>query len=199
MTSPCGPSGNGFRDEGSGIGQSRRAFACSGSSRHGNGSGPALSCDGDPLIGPGRALDRAGQDQVPQVALKRREVQRAQLAAHPCEGAAKIGRVIDQIGHDTAGRRAIEPALCLGPPAPALAQNGFLGLGRGTIGRIGFGQRELERPLGIALEPGMPDELTGIADRPESLVVKIIRQPVRLERRDQIECAPASWRRRGRG
>ena len=47
-----GPSGSAFRDEGSGIGQSRSALACSGSSPRGNGNGPALSCDNDPLLGP---------------------------------------------------------------------------------------------------------------------------------------------------
>ena len=60
-----------------------------------------------------------------------------------------------------------------------VAQNGFLGLGRGAIGRIGLGEGQLERPLGIAGQPGVADELTRRADRPESLVVKIIRQPVR--------------------
>ena len=138
----------------------------------------SLLLDHDPLIGPGHVLDRTGQDQVPQMALKRGKVQGAQLAPHACEGAAKIGRVIDEIGHDTSRRRTIEPALCLGPPAPALAQNGFLGLGRRAIGWIGFGERQLERPLGIALEPRVPDEFTRSTDRAESLVVKIIRQPV---------------------
>ena len=73
---------------------------------------------------------------------------------------AKIGRVIDQYVTMLRAEERSSRAFASAPLAPALPQNRFLGLGGRPIGRIGFGQRQLERSLGITLEPRMRDELT---------------------------------------
>ena len=65
----------------------------------------------------------------------------------------------------------------------------FWDLACDTVGRIGLSQRELERPLGIAGQPGMGDELTGRADRAEPLVVKVVGEAVGPQRHDQTERA----------
>ena len=71
--------------------------------------------------------------------------------------------------------------------APALAQNGLLRPWPRNDRTDWLPPAPARAPLGIALEPGMRDELTGVADRSEPLVVEIIRQSVGLERLDQFE------------
>ena len=178
MTSPSGPAGSGTRDDGNGMGDSLKARTCSLASRRGNGKRPAFRLDGHALVGLGRALDPAGQDQVPKMALKRREIERAELAAQPGESPAKIGWVIDQVGHDAASGRTFEPGLRLRPFPPMSTQNGFLSLDSRTVEWIGLGQGQLERTLMIAGQPGMSDELPAITDRAKPLIVEIVGETI---------------------
>ena len=79
-TSPSGPSGIGDRALGSGIGDSDRVLDLVGLEPARKRKRPDLELDRHALVGPRLLLDPAGQDQVPEVALERREIQRAELA-----------------------------------------------------------------------------------------------------------------------
>ena len=59
-----------------------------------------LEVDHGPLIGPGQPRDRPGQQEVPEMALECREVERSELATDPREGSAKVRRMIGEIGHE---------------------------------------------------------------------------------------------------
>ena len=135
-------------------------------------------------FGLGRVLDPAGEDQIPKVALKGREIEGAELAPQPGESPSEVGRMIDQIRHDAAGGRAFEPGLRLRPLSPMSTQDGLLSLDSRTVERIGLGECQLERSLMIAGQPGVSDELAGIADRAEPLIVEIVGEAVARQRRD---------------
>ena len=130
----------------------------------GKREGPNLELDRHALVVSGLALEPTGQDQIPEMALERREIQGPQLAPQPGKCTAIVGRVVDQVSHDTALGRALESGLQLGPSSPEFLDDGFLGLGSGTVEWIGIGQCQLERALMIAEQPCVSNELTGEAD-----------------------------------
>ena len=70
------------------------------------------------------------------MALERREIEHPQLPAQPGECAAIVGRMIDQIGHDAAGRRSRQEPLRLGPVSPVVAQDRLLRLDRRAVERV---------------------------------------------------------------
>ena len=146
----------GSREDGSGSGGSADRTAWSSVEPARERKGLGLQFDRHAVIWPpSSARSSAPEHQVPEMALKRREIKGPELASHPGERTPEIGRMIDQVGHDAAGRRALQAGLRLGPVAPMVAQDGLLGLHRRAIERIGLGERELEGPLMIADQPGM--------------------------------------------
>ena len=141
-----------------------------------------LESDGDPLLGPRHLLDPAPEHLVPEMALERREVERAELAAEPGEGAAEVGRVVGQVGHQAPRVRPFQSRLGLGPAAPALAEDSLLGLRPRPVGRVRLGEGQPEGPLVVAPKPRPRDELAAGADRAEPLVVEVVRQAVAGQR-----------------
>ncbi len=119
------------------------------------------------------------EQEVPEVALECREVERAQLSLEPREGSSVVGRMIDQVGHDAPRRRPLQPGLGLAPPAPAFPEDGLLRLDARAIERVGLGKRQPQGPLVVSLQPGMADELAGEPHRAEPLIVEVIGQSVR--------------------
>ena len=112
------------------------------------------------------------------MALKGREIECAKLAPQPRESAAVIGRMIDQVRHNAAGGRAFELSLGLRPLSPVSTQDGLLSFDSRSVKGIGLRQRQLECALMIAGQPGMRDELAGIAHRAEPLIVEIVGESV---------------------
>ena len=176
MISPSWPSGRGDRADGSGSIVSPRSRTCSGSICRGNGNVPTLRATGTSGSAPARGFEPTRQHQVPQVALECREVKRPQFAAQPGEGAAVVGRMVDQVGHDASGRRTRQDCLRLRPMPPVSPQQCLLGLHRGAVERVRLGQRESQGSFGFAAQPGVGHELTRVAHGPESLIVEIIRK-----------------------
>ena len=60
----------------------------------------------DQLLRPAQLDEIRGEDSIPQVALKRREIEAAQLRPQPCKGTAEIGGMVDKIIDDAAGMAA---------------------------------------------------------------------------------------------
>ena len=135
-----------------------------------------------PLLGARVGLDQPAQREVPEVALERREPDRAKLAANPGERPAKVGRVIDEVRDQAPGVRAGQSGLGVRPISPVLAEDRLLGSGVGAVRGGGLGDGQAEGLLVVPLQPRLGDEPSRKADGAEPLVVEVVREAVAFDR-----------------
>src|SRR5215470_6810853 len=120
-----------------------------------------------------------GEDAVPQMALIRREIERAQFRPEANHGAAKIGRMDAQIIDETARMTARQLLLARRPVAPVLEEEAFFLLLRRTIELVRRGQRHAQRVLEAPAKQQASDEFAALlGDGAEALIVEIVRHPL---------------------